>query len=149
MGSEMCIRDRPFGVIARFSITDACFDAGDTFDEVLDLVEMPLEGSRDVFMHEKSPSLGFDNNVLPNPLYHFHVSPIYLLPSTSPDYYLDVPINYRMIVNANNDLGYENNMFDVLGGNANNFVSLGYFRGCDPSIDPHCVWLGELPKKIT
>jgi len=43
---------------------------------VHDLVETPLEGSSDVRMHEESPSLSFDNNVLPNPRDHSRVSPI-------------------------------------------------------------------------
>ena len=37
----------------------------------------------------------------------------------------------------------------MLGGNVHNFVSLGYFRGCEPSIDPYCVYLKDLPRKIT
>jgi len=28
-------------------------------------------------------------------------------------------------------------------------VSLGYLRGYDPSIDPYCVSLEDLPRKIT
>jgi len=116
---------------------------------VHDLVESPLEGSHDVLMHEESPSLGFDDIVLPNPFDHSDASPLYSLPSQSPGYYLDGPINNFVICDANNDLGYENNVFDVLSGNANNFVSLGYFKGCDPSIDPYCVCLRDLPKKIT
>ena len=42
----------PFGVVTRF--VDACFESEYTFDEVHDLVEMPLEASRDVFMHEET-----------------------------------------------------------------------------------------------
>ena len=40
-------------------------------------------------------------------------------------------------------------MLDVPGGNANNFVYLGYFRGCHPFIDPYCVSPEDLPKKTT
>jgi len=62
---------------------DACFKSKDILDEVHDLDKTPLEGSCDVFMHEESPSLGFDNIVLLNPLNHFHVSSICSLPSQS------------------------------------------------------------------
>jgi len=59
-----------------------------------------------------------------------------------------MPIGNPMIFYVNIDFGYEDNMFDVLGGSANNFVSLGYFKGYDPSIDPYCVCLEDLPRKI-
>jgi len=129
----------PFGVVTRFSITDACFELGDTCDKLHDLVEMPLEGSRDVFMHEEFPSLGFDNNVIPNPFYHFHVSPICSLPSISSEYSLDVPNDNPMICDANVDLGYEDYIFSMLGGNIQDYVSLCYLRGYDPSIDTYCI----------
>ena len=58
-----------------------------------DPYESPLEGSRDMFMHKESPSLGFDDSVISNPLDHSHVSPMWSLPSPSPKYYLDEPIN--------------------------------------------------------
>ena len=32
----------PFGVVARFSFTNACFQSGDAFDEVHDLDEAPF-----------------------------------------------------------------------------------------------------------
>ena len=103
----------PFGVVARSSVADAYFDSEDTFDKVYDLVETPLEGSRDVLMHDESPSLGC-NNVLPNPLDHSYVSPICSLPSPSLEYYIDTPIDNPMIFYANVDLGCERNMFDML-----------------------------------
>ena len=139
----------PFGLIAKFDVDDSYYASEDTLSAVHNLVNTHLEGSHDVFMHVQPPSLGFDNNVLLNSLDHSHASPLCSLPSHSPEYYIDVPIDYPMIFNANNDLGYENNVCDVLGWNSNNFMSLGYFRGCDPSIDPSCVCLGNLPKKIT
>ena len=37
---------------------------------------------------------------------------------------------------------------DVLGGNVHGYVSLAYLRGYDPSIDPYCIWLGDLAGKI-
>jgi len=54
-----------------------------------------------------------------------------------------------MIYGANVDLGNEDNMFDMLGEKVDNFVSLGYLRGYNPSIDPYCVSLEHLPRKIT
>jgi len=78
MGLEV---DESFGFINRFIVADTCFESEDTLDEVYDLDETPLEESCDVFMHEESPSLGFNNIVLPNSLNHSHVSPIYSQPS--------------------------------------------------------------------
>ena len=100
------------------------------------------------FQHKEPPSLGCHSDLL-NPVDYSHDSGLCSLPSPSLEHYIDVPIDYPMVFIANVNLGYENNEFDVLGGNANNFVSLGCFRGCDPSIDPYCVCLGDFPKKIT
>ena len=93
MGLEV---GKPFEKIAGFSVTDACVKPEDILGELHDLDKTPLEGSRDVFMHEKSTSLGC-NNDLPNPLDHFHVSPICSLPSTSPESYINTPIENPMI----------------------------------------------------
>jgi len=111
---------------------------------VHDLVETLLEGRTAVFMHEEFTSLGC-NNVLPNPLDHSHASPLCSLPSPSSKYYIYMPIDYHMICDANVDLDCEDNVFGVLSGSVDNFVSLGYLRGYDPSIDLYC--LGDLPKK--
>jgi len=141
MGLEV---GKPFGVVARCSALDACFKSEDILDEVSDLVETTLEGSRDVFMHEESPSPGC-NNVLPNPLDHSHVCS---LPSQSPQYYLDEPINNFLMCDANVSLGFVNNMFSILSGNVDDYVSLGCFRGHDPSIDPDYACLKDMPKKV-
>ena len=53
-----------------------------------------------------------------------------------------------MICDATGDLGYEDNMFDVLGGNVDNFLSLGFFSGYDASLDPYYIYLVDKPKKI-
>ena len=37
----------------------------------------------------------------------------------------------------------------MLSGNADNYASLGYLRGYDPSIDPYYAYLDDLPRKIT
>jgi len=39
-------------------------------------------------------------------------------------------------------------MFNMLGGNVDDYVSLGYFRGYDPCIDAHSLYLEDLPRKI-
>jgi len=36
----------------------------------------------------------------------------------------------------------------MLGRNVDDYVSLGYFRGYDPSIDPYCVCLEYLPSNV-
>ena len=110
-----------------------------------DLIEISLKGSRDVFMHEESPSVGFDNNVLPNPL----DLPSCSLPSQSPGYYLDELINNFLICDANNDLACEVNLFNMLGGNANKFVSLGCLSGFNAFLCPYYMYLEDLPRKIT
>jgi len=76
----------PFGFDARLDFANACFESEDIFDKVHDLAETHLEGSCDVFMHEESPCLGFDDCVFPNFLDHSHLSPMYLQPSPSPEY---------------------------------------------------------------
>jgi len=53
-----------------------------------------------------------------------------------------------MICDSNVDLGYEDNMFNMLGGNIDDYVSLDYFRGYDPSIDPYCLHLEDLFRKV-
>jgi len=62
----------PFGYAARFSGENPCEESKDTFVMAHDLVDTPLEGCHDMFMHEGSPSLGC-NDVIPN-LLDFHVS---------------------------------------------------------------------------
>jgi len=49
---------------------------------------------------------------------------------------------------ADMDLGYKNDMFSMLGGNVDDYVFLGYFRRFDLLIDPYCVCLENLPKKV-
>jgi len=110
----------PFGVVARSSAVDACFESDDTFDKVHDLVKTPLEGSRNVFVYKNIPSV-VCNNVLPNPLDHSYVSPMCSQPSISPEYSLDVPINNLKICDSNVDLGYEVKVFKMLDGNVDNF----------------------------
>ena len=44
---------------------------------------------------------------------------------------VDVPSDISTLYDFNVDLGRENNMFNMLGGNVANFGSLGYFSGHD------------------
>ena len=61
------------------------------------------------------------------------VSPLYLLAFPSPEYYLVEPIDNPMVFDANVYLSYEDNEFDVLSGNVDDYVSISYFRVYDPS----------------
>ena len=112
-----------------------------------DLDETPLEGSHDVFMHEKSSSLAFDNIALPNPL-HTHVSHTCSQPSISPEYSLDAPIDNHKICYSNVDLGFVDNMFNMHGGNVGNSLFLEYFYGYDAFLDPYYIFLVDKPRKI-
>jgi len=142
----ICLEVRePIGAVTRF--VNACFESEDTFDDVHDLVETPLEGSCDVFAYKESPSLGFYNLVLPNPLNNSHISPMCSLRSYFPKYYIDMPIDNSIIFSANVNLGYEDNMSCVLSGNVESFVYLGYFGGYDASRDPYCIYLVDMPRK--
>jgi len=49
-----------------------------------------------------------------------------------------------MICDAN-DLGYEDN-FSMLGGNVDDFISLGYFSGYNASLDPYYMYLVDKPR---
>jgi len=138
----------PFGFDVRLDVVDACFESEYIFDKEHNPDKTPLEESRYVFMHEESPSLGFHDIALPNSLDHSHVSPKYSQPSISLQYSLDAPVDNPMICYANNDLGYEDTIFSMLGENVDDYVSLGYFRGYDPSVDPYYVYLEDLPSKI-
>jgi len=71
-----------------------------------------------------------------------------LITLSIPEYYLDEPINNFLIYDSNVDLGHEDNEFNVLDGNVDDYLSLDYFRGYDPSIDPYCICLEDLPRKI-
>jgi len=96
-------------------------------------------------MHEGSLSLTCEN-VLPNPLKHFHVSTFSSQPSFSPEYTIDVPIDE--ICDSNVDIGYADNMFHMLGGNVETFESLGNFSGYDATLDPYCINLVDKPRSI-
>ena len=114
---------------------------------VHNLVNTPLKGCRYECLHEESPHLGFHDIVLPNPVNRSHVCSMCSQASISPEYSLDTPINPK-ICDSNVDLGHEVKMFNMLGGNVDNFLSLGYFCGYDASLDPYCIFLVDKPRKI-
>jgi len=76
-------------------------------------------------MHGEFLSLGFDDSILLNPLDHSQASTLYSLPFPYPEYYIVVLVDNYMICNATMDLGHEANVFDTLGGNVDDYVSLG------------------------
>jgi len=45
-------------------------------------------------------------------------------------------------------MGYDDNMFNMLGGNIETFESLGNYNGYDAVLDPYCINLVDKPKKI-
>ena len=63
-------------------MTGALWGVEETLEREHNLVYTPLEGCRDLFLHEGSSSLSFEN-VLPNPLEHAHVSTFSSQPSSS------------------------------------------------------------------
>ena len=52
-----------------------------------------------------------------------------------------------MICEATMDLGCEDDMFNTLSGNLDDYLYLGYCRGYDPSIGPYCLYLEDFPRK--
>jgi len=88
------------------------------------LVETPLEGLCVVLVHDWSPNLGFDDNVLPNSLIIsiFHLFVDY--PQCPRSNSLDAPINNPKICDSHVDLGREVKMFNMPGGYVNNFLFL-------------------------
>ena len=68
---------------------------------------------------------------------------------SSPELAFDVPNNNISEINDSNvDLGHESRMLNLLGGNNETFESLGFFRGYDAALDPYCIDLEDLPRKI-
>ena len=59
-----------------------------------------------------------------------------------------MPIANSKICAFNVEMGNEAHVLNLLGGNNESFASLGYFRGYDAALDPYCVDLVDLPKKI-
>ena len=45
-------------------------------------------------------------------------------------------------------MGHDNNMFNMLGGNVENFECLGYLSGYNVALDPYCIYLVDQRRKI-
>jgi len=125
----------PFRFIDRFSVVNACFESEYALDNLCDLDKTHLEGHAMCLCMRGLLDLVLIILYHPDPLDHSFTSPHYLLPSPSPKYYIDVPIDNPMICSATMDLSYEDNLFDVPRRNVDDNVSLGYFRWYDPP--PH------------
>jgi len=137
----------PLGLLARFDEVNACLELEGNFDEMHDLARTPLEGHYDVFVYEESYSIG-SSYVIPNPIEHSYVSIMRSQPSFPPNYCIDVPNDISRLCGFKVDLGRENNMFNMLGGNVENFGSLGYISGYDASRHPYWTYLKDTPEKI-
>ena len=74
-----------FRLDVSFGINNDLFGFDDTFDREHNLVDTPLEGCWDLFVHVGSSNLSYEN-VLPNPLEHAHVSIVSSPPSSSSPY---------------------------------------------------------------
>jgi len=128
-------------------MNNALCGSEDTFDKEHNLVDTPLEGCRDVSCMRDLYRLACDN-VLPSSLEHSHVSTFRSQPSFSPEYTYNVPIDNFEICDSNIDMRYADNMFHILGGNVENFGSLGYHSGYDAALDPYYINLADKLKKI-
>jgi len=69
-------------------------------------------------------------------------------PSLFPELDFDVPKDISNLCDFNVDVGHESNLFNVLGGNNDNFESLGNLSGYDAALDPYCTYLMDKPRKI-
>jgi len=67
--------------------------------------------------------------------------------SSSLEYYFDVPIDNLLICDANVDFGHDDNSFDVLDGNVDNFLFLSYLSGYNGSLGPYYIYLVDKPRK--
>jgi len=114
----------PFGLVAKFGMNNACCGLKTPFVELHHLVDTPLEGCRDMFVHEGSPSQVCDD-VSPNSLERSHVSPMCSQPSFSPNYLFDMLNDISKLCDSNMHLGYDDNMLNVIGGTDETFESLG------------------------
>ena len=137
-----------FGYAANLGMDNALCGLEETLEREHHLVYTPLEGCQDLFVHEGSSSLTYDN-VFPNSLEQYHVSTFSSPPSSSsPELPFDMPTANSEICASYVDLGHESHMINLLGGNYGTFEFLGYFRGYDAALDPYYIDLVDLPRKI-
>ena len=59
-----------------------------------------------------------------------------------------MPHDISELIESNIEMGHEKYMFNVLGGNVENFESLGSLCGCDAALDPYYIHLEDKPRKI-
>jgi len=145
MGLEV---GEPFGLDASLGMTDALCGMEETLDREHNLVDTLLEGRHDIFVDEGFPSLICDD-VIPNFLEHSHDSTLCSPPSlSSPKLAFEVPISISELCDANVDLGHDDHMLNLLGGNVENFESLGSLCGYNAALDPYCIDLVDMPRKI-
>jgi len=69
-------------------------------------------------------------------------------PLFSPEHSFDAPSDISKFCDFNMDLGYDDNMFNMLGGNVETFESLGNFSRYDATLDPYYIYLVDKPRKI-
>jgi len=137
----------PFGLGARFGMNNVLCELEDTFDIEHNLVDTPIEGCRDIFMHEGSPSLACEND-LPRSLEHSHVPTFCSQPLFSLEYTYDVTNDNFELCDSIVNMSHEDNMLSMLSGNVKNFGSLGYFSRYNAALDPYCIHLVDKPRKI-
>ena len=58
------------------------------------------------------------------------------------------PLIISVICDSTVDLGYEDNMFDMLSGRVDDVLSIGYLSGYDASLHLYCIYLVDKPTKI-
>ena len=81
----------PIGLEASSGMNNDLCGFDDTLDREHNLVDTLLEGCLEVFVHEGSPSLAYEN-IIPGSLEHSHISTFCSQPSlSSPELDLDVP----------------------------------------------------------
>jgi len=68
--------------------------------------------------------------------------------SFSHEHSFDVPNGISKLCDFNVDLGDEDNMLNMLGGDVENFGSVGYFSGYDVALGPYCIYLVDKPRQI-
>jgi len=59
-----------------------------------------------------------------------------------------VPIERFKLCDFNVDWGCDDHMFHMLGGNVDHFEFVGYLSGYDTGLDPYCLSLVDMPRKI-
>ena len=64
-----------------------------------------------------------------------------------PELDFDVPIDKFKLCDFNVDLGYDDHMFHMLGGNVENFEFLGSLCRYNAALDSYCIELVDMPRK--